>query len=255
MSDKTKETIKDSKILYCSFCGKGQNEVRKLIAGPSVFICEECVDLCNNIIDEELSEASSSEGLNLYKPREINAMLDDYVIDQNEAKHWPRQAPLIRAVLEEHDLKEQLEKVGKHTWPCRCVMRHGQPRRMWCLGSVAQYQVVVEVKCRQTVDCTSTLGADTHIEALQPRLETLHDEIESMSSLYETSQGQVAALTKQLDVKEMAVGDALLAQARDRSTLTAAEDGRTRRATRTPRPRGGTRCRDGRAGARTGSRC
>ena len=86
MSDRTKETNKDSKILYCSFCGKGQNEVRKLIAGPSVFICEECVDLCNNIIDEELNEASSREGLNLYKPKEINAMLDDYVIDQNDAK-------------------------------------------------------------------------------------------------------------------------------------------------------------------------
>jgi len=86
MSDNTKETNKDSKILYCSFCGKGQNEVRKLIAGPSVFICEECVDLCNNIIDEELSEASSGKGLNLYKPIEINAMLDDYVIDQNDAK-------------------------------------------------------------------------------------------------------------------------------------------------------------------------
>jgi len=86
MSDKTKETKKDCKILYCSFCGKGQNEVRKLIAGPSVFICEECVDLCNNIIDEELNEVSSSEGLSLYKPREINAMLDDYVIDQNDAK-------------------------------------------------------------------------------------------------------------------------------------------------------------------------
>ena len=86
MSDRTKETNKDSKILYCSFCGKGQNEVRKLIAGPSVFICEECVDLCNNIIDEELNEVSSSEGLSLYKPREINAMLDDYVIDQNDAK-------------------------------------------------------------------------------------------------------------------------------------------------------------------------
>ena len=86
MSDNTKETNKDSKILYCSFCGKGQNEVRKLIAGPSVFICEECVDLCNNIIDEELNEVSSSEGLSLYKPREINAMLDDYVIDQNDAK-------------------------------------------------------------------------------------------------------------------------------------------------------------------------
>jgi len=86
MTDKTKESKKDSKILYCSFCGKGQNEVRKLIAGPSVFICEECVDLCNNIIDEELNNGSSDRELNLYKPKEIKSMLDDYVIDQDEAK-------------------------------------------------------------------------------------------------------------------------------------------------------------------------
>lgn len=86
MIDKAKEDNKDSKILYCSFCGKGQNEVRKLIAGPSVFICEECVDLCNNIIDEELNDSVSDQELNLYKPKEIKSMLDDYVIDQDEAK-------------------------------------------------------------------------------------------------------------------------------------------------------------------------
>ena len=86
MTDKTKDGKKDSKILYCSFCGKGQNEVRKLIAGPSVFICEECVDLCNSIIDEELNDGSSDQELNLYKPKEIKSMLDDYVIDQDEAK-------------------------------------------------------------------------------------------------------------------------------------------------------------------------
>ena len=74
MTDKTKESNKDGKILYCSFCGKGQNEVRKLIAGPSVFICEECVDLCNNIIDEELSDGSSDQELNLYKPKEIKSI-------------------------------------------------------------------------------------------------------------------------------------------------------------------------------------
>jgi ATP-dependent Clp protease ATP-binding subunit ClpX len=61
MSNKTKDSNKDSKILYCSFCGKGQNEVRKLIAGPSVFICEECVDLCNNIIDEELNDEAPTK--------------------------------------------------------------------------------------------------------------------------------------------------------------------------------------------------
>jgi len=86
MIDKAKDDNKDNKILYCSFCGKGQNEVRKLIAGPSVFICEECVDLCNNIIDEELNDSASDQELNLYKPKEIKSMLDDYVIDQDEAK-------------------------------------------------------------------------------------------------------------------------------------------------------------------------
>ena len=69
MSDNTKETNKDSKLSYCSFCGKGQNEVRKLIAGPSVSICEECVNLCNNIIffDEELNEASPDNDLGIHK--------------------------------------------------------------------------------------------------------------------------------------------------------------------------------------------
>ena len=83
----TKSTGSDeNKILYCSFCGKGQNEVRKLIAGPSVYICDECVDLCNNIIEEELSSDEDNKDLVLYKPKEIKSMLDDYVIDQDIAK-------------------------------------------------------------------------------------------------------------------------------------------------------------------------
>ena len=88
MSDKEKKGkgTKESKILYCSFCGKGQNEVRKLIAGPSVYICDECVDLCNNIIEEELSDEEENQDLALYKPKEIKSMLDDYVIDQDIAK-------------------------------------------------------------------------------------------------------------------------------------------------------------------------
>ena len=83
----TKGTGSDeNKILYCSFCGKGQNEVKKLIAGPSVYICDECVDLCNNIIEEELSSDEENKDLVLYKPKEIKSMLDDYVIDQDIAK-------------------------------------------------------------------------------------------------------------------------------------------------------------------------
>lgn len=84
MSDK----ITDEKLLYCSFCGKSQHEVKKLIAGPSVFICDECIELCNDIIREELQEV---EEANLTKsdlpaPREICQILDQYVIGQEPAK-------------------------------------------------------------------------------------------------------------------------------------------------------------------------
>jgi ATP-dependent Clp protease ATP-binding subunit ClpX len=88
MSDKTTKSGDDgSKLLYCSFCGKSQHEVRKLIAGPSVFICDECVDLCNDIIREEVQESSSSAKQDhLPVPQEIKAILDDYVIGQHRAK-------------------------------------------------------------------------------------------------------------------------------------------------------------------------
>jgi ATP-dependent Clp protease ATP-binding subunit ClpX len=76
----------DGKLLYCSFCGKSQHEVRKLIAGPSVFICDECVELCNDIIREEMQEKSSTGTSKLPKPHEINDVLDEYVIGQKRAK-------------------------------------------------------------------------------------------------------------------------------------------------------------------------
>ncbi len=74
------------KLLYCSFCGKSQHEVRKLIAGPSVFVCDECVELCNDIIREELQESSGAGGAGLPKPHEIDQVLDEYVIGQEHAK-------------------------------------------------------------------------------------------------------------------------------------------------------------------------
>jgi ATP-dependent Clp protease ATP-binding subunit ClpX len=73
-------------LLKCSFCGKSQKQVKKLIAGPGVYICDECIDLCNEIIEEELSESSDLKWDNLPKPREIFEFLDSYVIGQDKAK-------------------------------------------------------------------------------------------------------------------------------------------------------------------------
>jgi len=85
MSDK-KDDQDNGKLLYCSFCGKSQHEVRKLIAGPSVFICDECVELCNDIIREEIQEQSAEGDTHLPKPYDINVNLDEYVIGQAQAK-------------------------------------------------------------------------------------------------------------------------------------------------------------------------
>ena len=86
MSDE--KSSKGEKLLYCSFCGKSQHEVRKLIAGPSVFICDECVDLCNEIIREETSTEVTPENAQggFPNPQEIHGILDDYVIGQQKAK-------------------------------------------------------------------------------------------------------------------------------------------------------------------------
>ena len=86
MSEDSRAKQDDGKLLYCSFCGKSQHEVRKLIAGPSVFVCDECVELCNDIIREELEERAERSRDKLPKPHEIKKVLDEYVIGQERAK-------------------------------------------------------------------------------------------------------------------------------------------------------------------------
>lgn len=87
MSDDHDGNNGDGKLLHCNFCGKSQHEVRKLIAGPSVYVCDECVELCNDIIREELQESSEeSENRKLPTPQEIKDILDEYVIGQHRAK-------------------------------------------------------------------------------------------------------------------------------------------------------------------------
>src|SRR5579862_2174168 len=84
----SEKTASGEKLLYCSFCGKSQHEVRKLIAGPSVFICDECIELCNDIIREETATDKGGKGQksDLPAPHEIRAILDQYVIGQDQAK-------------------------------------------------------------------------------------------------------------------------------------------------------------------------
>nr|WP_228499600.1 ATP-dependent Clp protease ATP-binding subunit ClpX [Nocardioides agariphilus] len=108
-------------MLKCSFCGKSQKQVKKLIAGPGVYICDECIDLCNEIIEEELSEGAEVTLDELPKPREISEFLDSYVIGQEQAKktlavavynHYKRVQAGLQPVAGKHS-KEEIVEVAK----------------------------------------------------------------------------------------------------------------------------------------------
>jgi len=107
MSDDKISKDGTGKLLYCSFCGKSQHEVRKLIAGPAVFVCDECVELCNDIIREELQENTTGTTDKLPKPKEIKSVLDEYVIGQEKAKR-------ILAVAVYNHYKRLRAQVRKH---------------------------------------------------------------------------------------------------------------------------------------------
>ena len=121
MSDTTSTSSSD-KTLYCSFCGKSQHEVKKLIAGPSVFICDECIDLCTDIIQEQIAKLPKSEGDDaLPTPHQIRENLDQYVIGQDQAKKTLAVAVYNHYKRLQYLPKPKKEKLGKDGKPTEAV--------------------------------------------------------------------------------------------------------------------------------------
>jgi hypothetical protein len=146
-----KKSASSEKTLYCTFCGKSQHEVKKLIAGPSVFICDECIDLCNEIIEEELGESVNLGWDELPKPREIYAFLDQYVIGQEVATlSLTAQAvkPVSADDLDYWEHKLELDIVGDSS--VRETERLAIVRARVGQGLFKERVSMIETKCRIT---------------------------------------------------------------------------------------------------------
>ena len=119
-------------LVKCSFCGKSQKQVKKLIAGPGVYICDECIELCNDIIAEELADTTELSFEELPKPKEIYEFLNDYVIGQEYAKK------ILSVAVYNHYKRVQAGSTAATTtrssWPSRtscCSARPAAARRCW----------------------------------------------------------------------------------------------------------------------------
>ncbi len=126
-------------VLHCSFCGKSQDEVRKLIAGPTVYICDECIELCNEIIAEETEERFVPGRLTVPKPMEIKAKLDEYVIGQEHAKrilsvavhnHYKRIDSRVASGDVELQKSNIIPDLGKHFLPRHWPVSSTFPSRL-----------------------------------------------------------------------------------------------------------------------------
>ena len=118
--------------LLCSFCGKSQRQVKKLIAGPGVYICDECIDLCNEIIDEELTSPAQLDLDNLPKPLDIYSVLNDYVVSQEESKRTLAVAVYNhykRVRMGQEDAEVELQKSNILSSARRGAARRCSPRR------------------------------------------------------------------------------------------------------------------------------